>query len=362
MKKNSQLNLKPRVLVFMYNSSKIGGPTTAMRLLMNSWLKEHYNFKEININGRLGKRPQIKLLMNLIKEIKAFDPDIIHLTGLQLHGFYASLASRLAGYKNILTVVRGSTTDAIEFPKLSKLIFGKIIEPLTIRMSKVLYTVCNEMAEKDLIKKNTKTFGGIVHNAIPVINLNDYDKNSIRKELKLSHSDVLVVYTGRVTKEKGLHYALDAFRSIEKAKFIICGTGVHYNEFITMYAKEIEMGKVFFLGDRDDIINILSGCDIFLFPTLHENLSNSLLEACAVGLPSIATNVGGNPEVIRDGINGILVEPHDSTAIVEAVKLLIDDEKKRKSMGIMAQRIVNDEFSQEKIFSQVDKLYKMTMS
>lgn len=353
---------KPKVLVFIYNSNKIGGPTTAMRLLMNSWLKENYEFKEICINGRLGKIPQIRLIFKLVKEIKDFNPDVIHLTGLQLQGFYATIASRLAGYDNILTVVRGSSSDAIEFSKFSKLLFVKIIEPITLRLSKVVYTVCIEMAEKPLIKNNTKNFGGVVHNAIPNINLNDYSKTSIRKELNISHSDVLVVYTGRVTKEKGIHYALDAFRSIESAKFIICGTGSHYNEFKATYSEEIKMGKVHFLGDRKDIISVLTGCDIFLFPTLHENLSNSLLEACAVGLPSVVTNVGGNPEVIRDGINGFLVEPHDSMAIVEALKLLIDDENKRKSMGNIAQRIVNEEFSQEKIFSQVDKLYQMTLA
>lgn len=353
---------KPKVLVFIYNSNKIGGPTTSMRLLMNSRLKEDYEFKEICINGRLGKIPQIRLILKLVKEIKNYNPDLVHVSGLQLQGFYATLATRLAGVKNILLIVHGSTTEMINFSKVSKWIFGSIIEPITLRMAKIVYTVCYAMAENPLIKNNTKNFGGVVHNAIPNINLNDYSKISIRKELNISHSDVLVVYTGRVTKEKGLHYALDAFRSIENAKFIICGTGSHYNEFMTTYSEEIKMGKVHFLGDRKDIINVLTGCDIFLFPTLHENLSNSLLEACVVGLPSVVTNVGGNPEVIRDGINGFLVEPHDSMAIVEALKLLIDDENKRKSMGNIAQRIVNEEFSQEKIFSQVDKLYQMTLA
>lgn len=360
MLKSNRLNRKPRVLVFIYNSTQIGGPTTAMRLLMNSWLKDEYEFKEIYIDRKLGKIIKLRLINSLRKQIKNYNPDVIHITGLQLHGFYATLSARLAGYKNILLVIRGSSTEAIAFSKTSKWIFGHIIEPITLRLAKVVYTVCYAMAKNPLITKNVKEFGGVVHNAIPNIDLLKYNHDAFRTEIGARPSDILVVYTGRVTNEKGVGYALEAFRTIEdkNIKFIICGNGADLESFKKAYKDEIENEQVIFLGERKDVINVLVGCDVFLFPTLHENLSNSLLEACAVGMPIIATSVGGNPEVIEDGVNGLLIPPEDVLSIRDAIMSLVNDREKMKKLGDKAQEIGHEKFSQDKIFNQVDYFYR----
>lgn len=358
-------NEKPKILVFIYYPSKIGGPTRAMRLLMDSYLKENYDFKEIVIDEPLGKKIRFKLLNNLRKEIKEYNPDLIHLSGLQLQGFYATLASRIAGYKNILIVVRGSSTDMINFSPISKWIFGRIIEPATLRMAKIVYTVSTEMSNKSLMTKNVKNFGGVIHNAAPEIDSDLYRKTAIKDELGLSDQDILVVYTGRVTKEKGLNYALNAFKELEynNLKFIICGNGEHFEEFKSEFHSEVKSKKIFFLGERKDVLEILHGSDIFLFPTLHENLSNSLLEAASVGLPIIATNVGGNPEVIQSGVNGILVPSRDSGAIKKALIEMIGDKEKMAHMGTNARLISKKNFSQASIYIKVDSLYKkMIMS
>lgn len=352
---------KPKVLIFIYNANKIGGPTTAMRLIMNSWLKQKYEFEEIGIHEKLGKIPRLCLINKLRKQIKKSNPDIVHVSGLQLHGFYAVIAARLAGCKNVLTVVRGSSTDALGITKVKRWVFGKIIEPITLRCSKVVYTVCNAMAERPLIQKNTKIFGGVVHNAIPEINMNNYNQHSFRNEQGFSDDDVLLVYTGRVTKDKGLQYALGAISQIEDVniKFVICGDGPDLRKIQREYINLLNSRKVVMLGARDDIIRILLECDIFLFPTLHENLSNSLLEACAVGLPIIATSVGGNPEVIKDGFNGLLVPPRNELAIRQAIEALTKDKQKMKELGENARTVALNKFSQDKIYNQVDKLYQL---
>lgn len=347
---------KPRVAVFVYNTSKIGGPTKAMRLLMESWLKEHYTFKEFAINSKLGKIPRIKLILKLRKELRDFDPEIIHITGLQLHGFYAALISRLAGYKNLVLVVRGSSTDSLSFPLLNKALFKYIIEPYTIKLVRFVYTVCETMAEKKMIKESGK-FVGVINNAIPLIDISVFTKGYVRNELGIGPSEVLFVYTGRITYEKGLDFALEAFNNIKNAKFLLCGTGENIADYKIKHKKLIDEKKVFFLGERQDVLNILFDADVFLFPTLHENLSNSLLEACVFGIPSIATSVGGNPEVIKNGFNGVLINKSDSIAIEKAANFFIENENERKIMGQNARNFVLEFFSQESKFKQVKEIY-----
>ena len=98
-------------------------------------------------------------------------------------------------------------------------------------------------------------------------------------------------------------------------------------------AESLESERVIFLGYRDDVIELLAASDVYVFPTLHENLSNALLEAATMRLPMIATNVGGNPEIIQDGCEGILVPLKDSEALKEAIEKLTVDKQLRAEMG-----------------------------
>jgi glycosyltransferase involved in cell wall biosynthesis len=115
------------------------------------------------------------------------------------------------------------------------------------------------------------------------------------------------------------------------------------------------------LGKRNDVNEILKASDVFILPTLHENLGNVFLEASSAGIPSIGTNVGGVPEVIEDGITGILVPPYDSDALVDAINKLYGDKELRAKMGTSALLKLNTQFSIDKIEEKFDKMYSLTI-
>lgn len=351
---------KTKIAIILNNTNKISGPTTAMRRIKESFLSNEFIFDEIILNDRLGKIPRVKVIFRLIRELKKINPDIVHITGLQLHGFYAVLAARLAGYQKILVTVRGSSGDSLSINKFQKAIFSKIIEPITLRLSYQTYTVCNEMANNPIVKKNCKNFWGVLYNPAPIIKINDFNREQFRNEFGIHSDDILAVYTGRVVYEKGLDFALAAASKIDNAlfKFIIVGEGEDLQKYTNIYHKEITIGKFVFTGKRTDVLNILRGCDIFIFPTLHENLSNSLLEACSMGLAIIATNVGGNPEVIRDGIDGILVESCNENQIYKSINTLLEDDKMRNEYGKNAQNRMYNIFSSAVIYRQLASIYK----
>ncbi len=103
-------------------------------------------------------------------------------------------------------------------------------------------------------------------------------------------------------------------------------------------------GRVHFLGQRPDIPDLLGALDIFVLPSHSEGVSLALLEAMAAGLPVIATAVGGLPEVVTDGVNGLLIPPQDPEALAQALARLLDDPALAKKLGENARRHVEEKF------------------
>ena len=349
--------MKKKVLLSFYNTKQIGGPSTAMRRIMNSNLCERYEFTPIIINEHLGKIIKPRVIMRLVKEIRKEKPDIIYFTGMQLQGFYMALSAWLAGYsKHTIMVVRGSSGDAMNVSRFFIFLFRNVIEPITCRLTNTVHTVCLEMANNSIIQKNVKNFGGVIHNAAPVIS-QKYSRDVFRNELQISEDDILLVYTGRIIEDKGIGIMLQAMtRLSENIKLVLVGDG-SVEQYKSVSQELGVASRTYFLGRRDDVSEILAGCDVFVFPTFHENLSNSLLEACASELPVIATEIGGNPEVITDGVEGYLVPAEDSEALVEAVNKMVGNRECMKKMGKAARHKMETEFSQENIYHKIDLLF-----
>ncbi|MGB7594814.1 MAG: glycosyltransferase, partial [Erysipelotrichaceae bacterium] len=200
--------------------------------------------------------------------------------------------------------------------------------------------------------------------AMPEVSLPLRDNRSIRHELHLDPNDILLVYSGRVVMEKGIHYLLEAIRNMhdKQVKLLICGEGKDALKYQHEFDAEILQEMIFFLGRRNDILAILSESDVFVFPTLHENLSNALLEAVAIGLPVVATKVGGNPEIILDGENGFLVTPYSSDELGSAICKIVKDPSLRQSMGEASLRIGQERFSQSKVYKKIDEVYQRSLA
>jgi len=91
--------------------------------------------------------------------------------------------------------------------------------------------------------------------------------------------------------------------------------------------------RVFFLGDRSDIHELLSALDLFVMSSVTEGYSIALLEACAAGLPIVATKVGGNAEIVREGVNGHLVTEREPVDMANAIVALLADGERAEAMG-----------------------------
>ena len=170
---------------------------------------------------------------------------------------------------------------------------------------------------------------------------------------------------GRLESIKGFEYFIDSAaiisRQIPQARFLIVGEGSLHDK-LAQRAKDLNIGeKVFFVGWREDIPEILSILDVLALASLNEAVGRVILEAGAVGKPSVATEVGGVPEIIKNNETGILVPPRDPEAMAQAVIALLKDETKRGEMGRAAKEWVRNNFNDKSMVGKLDEIYKGVM-
>ena len=105
--------------------------------------------------------------------------------------------------------------------------------------------------------------------------------------------------------------------------------------------------RVHFLGWRSDVPRILQALDLYVQPSVSEAFGLTVVEAAAAGLPIVASDVGGIPEIIEHGVNGLLVPPGDAQALADAIQQLIDDPQRARQLGEAARRTAFERFSAE---------------
>ena len=188
-----------------------------------------------------------------------------------------------------------------------------------------------------------------------------------RSSLGFTKLDVIVVYTGRVTRDKGIFDLIEAFCRLHEAevrqnsrltKLIIVGDGENLQEARDLLKVHISRRVVVLTGCRTDAEQITQCSDIFLLPSLHENASFSLLEAMSAGCAVIASAVGGNVELIEDGKSGVLVPPSNPTALMNAMWRLVQNPDHRKVLGYNAQQRALTQFTAKLVIRRTRCMYK----
>jgi glycosyltransferase involved in cell wall biosynthesis len=141
-------------------------------------------------------------------------------------------------------------------------------------------------------------------------------------------------------------------------RFAVLGEGILRPAMETL-AKELGIAeKVVFLGKHVMVGNYLSLFDISVLSSIdHEGCSNSILESMFLGKPVVATDVGGNRELVIPGENGLLVPPRDPEALAQAILSLLDDPERARQMGDKGRSIVLSQFSQERMVADYQELW-----
>ena len=177
-------------------------------------------------------------------------------------------------------------------------------------------------------------------------------REAARRALDLD--GLVLASAGRLTAQKALDDALDAVARVAGVRLLVLGEGPE-RAALERQARELGVGdRVRFLGGgtRDDVLRLFRGADAVLLTSAWENLPHTLLEALAVGAPVVATAVGGVPEIVRDGENGLLVPPRNVEALVASLERIVADDALRTGLAAAAAPSVA-ELSEPRILSRI---------
>ncbi|MDO4231690.1 MAG: glycosyltransferase, partial [Lautropia sp.] len=173
---------------------------------------------------------------------------------------------------------------------------------------------------------------------------------------------MLLLFVGRLVEHKNLPRLLDAFAPVAAenphVSLLLVGSGPLGPSLKAQVQQHNLSHQVRMLGERDDVAALMSAADIVVAPSLREGLSNVILEAMALGRPVIATPVGATPDVIDDGVNGLLVDASDTHALSAAMRRLIGDADLRKRLGTAAHARVTEKYSPQVMVRSMLKEYQ----
>jgi len=184
----------------------------------------------------------------------------------------------------------------------------------------------------------------------------------IRKELRIPAHSPIIGSVAVLRPEKALEVLIEAAEIVVSqradAKVLIVGSGPEDEKLLSLI-ESLGLGKVVLLtGERSDIPDLVSAIDIAVCCSDREGSPLSVMEYMAAGKPVVATNVGGLPEMVEDGVNGLLVEKRDAKALADAILRLIADENLRERLGAAGKELQAKEFSLDAMVERTEALYE----
>ncbi|WP_456380987.1 glycosyltransferase [Thiolapillus sp.] len=263
--------------------------------------------------------------------IREFQANVVHSHNV-ICNYYAAMA--LMSNTGVLLV---NTRHGIgDMPIKQNWLYG-----LSLLRTNRAVGVCN--ATSNMLRRQFPVFSRKIVTVRNGIVLDAYQKRSpkshqwLTEQLSVPGDTMLVAIVARLNMIKNHSMLFRAFRlvleSVPGARLLVIGDG----ELRSVLEREVRrMGlkeKIIFLGDRRDVATLLSGVDLFVLSSLKEGYSISLLEACASALPLVATNAGGNSEIVQHNNNGLLVENGDVNSLADSIIAILTSDRKRQEYG-----------------------------
>lgn len=306
----------------------------------------------------LGTERLGQTVLRLAAEIRRWKPDIVH-----AHAFRPNIAARLArplarGFTLICTT---HNLGESEYPFNTRQ--WQLRYRATDPMSSLTTNVCRAGLERYVAARAIpRSKGGVVPNGIDVQQFrpDDAARVRVRAELALGDSPTLIA-VGRITEGKGYETLLEAFSGMvdkSRAVLLLVGSG-SIERSLQDQAASLGLGDhVRFLGARDDVAELLNAADGYVMASWSEAFPLVLLEASAVGLPIVATSVGGNGDIVASGGTGLLVPPQDINALREAMETILRmSSADRRAMGAAGRARTVDQFSLDRVVDRWEQIY-----
>ena len=185
------------------------------------------------------------------------------------------------------------------------------------------------------------------------------EKSQARKELGIPDKKT-ILYTGRLAPEKGVDFLVRSFSRVKQSlncQLVIIADGPQKKYIVRVIDRFAVSDAVLLMPAVDDVASYLKAADLFILPSRFEGLSNALLEAMACSLPIISTRVGGSIDIIKDGMNGLLVDSESDEQLVDAIVRVMSDPQLASSLGENARKSIEAHHDMDSIADKYREVY-----
>lgn len=333
--------------------------------------EEGCDYFAISMTRQITPLKDIKALYKLWRVLKKHKPDIVH-THTPKAGLLGMFAAKLAGIKIRLHTVAGlPLMEAHGFKKL----LLTYVEKFTYACATGIYPNSFKLADYLIVnrfcnKSKLKVLGNGSSNGIDTeyFKLDEFicqEKIRLGAALKITEGDFVYVFVGRMVADKGINELVAAFEMIyaddKKVKLLLVGP--YENELNPLSAetmRAIERNEaILHAGYKKDVRPYLALAHVMVFPSYREGFPNVPMQAGSFNLPCIATDINGCNEIIKDGINGLLVPPKNTSALRAAMDKMRLDKLLRESCANNARAIITNSFSNKVIWNELLNEYKL---
>lgn len=333
-------------------------------------ISEGIRIKAINLSRDINVLHDLSALIKLILIFIKEKPTIVH-THTPKAGLLGMLAAWIIGVPIRLHTIGGM--PLIEIRGIKKKII-KLAEKLTYKCSHAVFP--NSYGLKKFILENKLcpahklkviAYGGtngIDTQYFSVESFSDYrtERINLRRELQIQDDEIIFLFVGRIAVEKGIYELIDVFEDLansHKVKLVLIGPfEKEYGVLSENYKEKIlKNDKILYPGRFDDVRPYYLLSDIFVLPSYREGLPGAVLEAGAMGLPCIVTDISGCNEIVQADINGLLVKPKDRHSLKQAMQKLIEDETLRKKLAGNSRQAVISKYDRNIIWNALLEEY-----
>lgn len=298
-------------------------------------------------------------VLRLARRMKEFRPAIVH--SRNWGAIEAVPAARLARVPVILHSEHGYQLEMQEGLPMRQRMFRH----LAYRQATAVFTVTDELRRYHEGQAYCSSGSiRVLYNGVDLTRFHPSNSTGkrVRSALNIPADHLVIGFIGRLVALKDVVTLLRAMEMLAtefpKAHAVIVGSGPELESLQTYAGQSAALaGRVAFTGAVDDVAELLTAMDVFVLPSLMEGMSNTLLEALASGVPVIATRVGGNPEVVDDGMCGYLFNPGDVDDLSCKLRTLLRDNERRRQFAAAARARANEQFSLAGMLQRYRELY-----
>jgi glycosyltransferase involved in cell wall biosynthesis len=355
---------------FMSNSFDVIGISSEGKELRDVEINENIKVVPLEMTRKITPIKDVIAVLKLYTYLKKEKPQIVH-THTPKAGIVGMLASYLANVPNRLHTVAGLPLLESKGVKRTLLNF---VEKLTYTCATKIYP--NSYGLKAIIieEKFCKvsklkvlangSSNGIDTSSFNPENFSKEQNEILRKELALAEEDVVFIFVGRLVGDKGVHELIAAFDNLSKSfqhiKLLLVGDFESDLDALNNHTLKMidDNSAILSAGFQQDVRPYFAIADALVFPSYREGFPNVVLQAGAMGLPSIVSDINGCNEIIKEEENGLIISVKDSEAIYKAMKRLLEDLALKSKLQNNARNMITELYEQHIVWNALLKEYK----